>query len=162
MIILQQVGALYLYQWAWLIAGIFALLSVIVAFRIMFLHLKHYKEPRLQRYMVRIVFMVPVYAIGSYLSLLMKENAFYFSLIRDCYEAYVLYMFFRMLIELANGEENLIVQLERVPQMRCFAPLCCCHIKPGRIFLHRCKQMILQFVLWKPISGIITFFFVII
>jgi len=91
------------------------------------------------------------------LSLLFKDQSFYFTLVRDCYEAYVLYMFFKMLIELADGEESLISKLEYEKQFRCFAPLCCCHIKPGRIFLHRCKQMILQFVIIKPILAVLTF-----
>src|SRR5438105_4569599 len=49
-------------------------------------------------------------------------------------------------------------------------PFCCFHIKPGRyhvttflsnsfssIFLHRCKQMILQYVLFKPLLAITSF-----
>jgi magnesium-transporting ATPase (P-type) len=58
---------------------------------------------------------------------------------------------------MANGEENLAQQLENVPQMRYSIPFCCFHIKPGRIFLHRCKQMILQFVICKPVLAIATF-----
>jgi hypothetical protein len=34
------------------------------------------------------------------------------------YEAYVLYMFFRLLSELANGEEAMVAQLEQKRQMR--------------------------------------------
>lgn len=148
---------LEIHQWAWIFAGIFTLAAVGVSFTIIGLHLKHWKDPALQKSMCRIVLMVPVYVIGSYLSLLWKDEAFYFTLIRDCYEAYVLYMFFKMLIELADGEEALISKLEYLDQFRCFAPLCCCHIKPGRIFLHRCKQMILQFVILKPILAVFTF-----
>lgn len=33
--------------------------------------------------------------------------------------------------------------------MKYSMPFCCFHIKPGRIFLHRCQQMILQFVYVK-------------
>jgi len=47
--------------------------------------------------------------------------------------------------------------LEQVPQMKYSIPFCCFHIKPGRIFLHRCKQLILQFVVVKPVLAIITF-----
>jgi len=67
-------------------------------------------------------------------------------------------MFFKMLIGLAGGEENLIRTLEYEKQIRCFLPLCCWHIKPGRIFVHRCKQMILQFVILKPILAVCTCF----
>jgi len=66
-------------------------------------------------------------------------------------------MFFRLLVEMADGEDNLARQLEQIPQMKYTIPFCCFHIKPGRIFLHRCKQMILQFVVCKPVLAIITF-----
>ena len=66
-------------------------------------------------------------------------------------------MFFKLLIELADGEENLINKLENKRQVRYTIPLCCFHIKPGRIFLHRCKQMILQYVLFKPLLAVSSF-----
>jgi len=110
-----------------------------------------------QKYIVRIVLMIPIYTVDSYLSLLFKDYALYFNVLRDCYEAYVLYMFFRLLVEMADGEENLARQLEQIPQMKYTVPFCCFHIKPGRIFLHRCKQMILQFVVCKPVLAFITF-----
>jgi hypothetical protein len=36
-----------------------------------------------QRYIIRLIFMVPIYAIGSYLSLLWRSGAIYFDTIRD-------------------------------------------------------------------------------
>lgn len=36
-----------------------------------------------QRYIVRIVFMVPLYSLMSFLSLLMPQHSVYFSSIRD-------------------------------------------------------------------------------
>jgi len=133
-----------IHEVGWVVAGICAFISVILACVMIFKHLQHYTEPRIQVYIVRIVLMVPIYTIDSYLSLLFKDYAMYFDLGRDCYEAYVLYMFFRLLVELADGEEQLIAKLEMTPQIRYSVPLCCFHIKPGRIFLHRCKQMVLQ------------------
>ena len=37
----------------------------------------------MQRYIVRIIFMVPLYALMSFLSLLMEQYSVYFSSIRD-------------------------------------------------------------------------------
>ena len=37
----------------------------------------------LQRYIVRIIFLVPLYALMSFLSLLMEPHSVYFSSIRD-------------------------------------------------------------------------------
>ena len=37
----------------------------------------------LQRYIVRIIFLVPVYSVASWLSLLMHEKSVYFDTVRD-------------------------------------------------------------------------------
>jgi len=148
---------LEMHVWAQIWGGIFTLGSIIASFWIIVLHFKNYTEPTIQRYMIRIVFMIPIYAFSSWLDLMFKDQSFYFTLVRDCYEAYVLYMFFRLLIELSDGEEALVQKLEQVSQMRCSCPMCCMHIKPGRIFMHRCKQMLLQFVVLKPIMAVAIF-----
>jgi len=119
--------------------------------------MRHYKEPHLQKHIVRLILMIPIYTIDSYLSLIFRDISFYLDIGRDCYEAYVLWTFFKLLVELAGGEESLIQKLEQIPQIRYTIPMCCFHIKPGRTFLHRCKQMILQFVVWKPILAVTSF-----
>jgi len=148
---------LEIHEYADIFGGIFGFFAVVISFFLIYKHLRNYNEPRVQKYIVRIILMIPIYTIDSYLSLLFKDIALYFNVARDCYEAYVLYTFFRLLVELADGEENLAKQLEQVPQIKYTIPFCCFHIKPGRIFLHRCKQMILQFVVVKPFLAILTF-----
>ena len=37
----------------------------------------------LQRYIVRIIFLVPVYSVASWLSLLMEQKSVYFDTVRD-------------------------------------------------------------------------------
>lgn len=52
-------------------------------------HLRSYTVPNEQRYIIRILFIVPVYAFDSWLSLLFISNDqyyVYFDSIRDCYE----------------------------------------------------------------------------
>lgn len=49
-------------------------------------HLRHYTEPLFQRYIVRIVFMVPFYAVASFFGLLFPVAAPYLDTVRDCYE----------------------------------------------------------------------------
>ncbi|KAH0855554.1 LOW QUALITY PROTEIN: hypothetical protein HID58_007910 [Brassica napus] len=46
-------------------------------------HLLNYTEPTYQRYIVRIVFMVPVYAFMSFLSLVLPRSSIYFDSIRE-------------------------------------------------------------------------------
>jgi len=152
-----NIESLQLHQIAWIIGGICGFAACVISLFTIVRHLQNYSNPRIQVFIVRIILMIPIYTIDSYLSLLFKNFAIYFDLARDCYEAYVLYMFFRLLVELADGEEMMILKMNEVKQIRYVLPLCCFHVKPGRIFLHRCKQMILQYVVVKPLLDGISF-----
>ena len=62
------------------------------------LHVKHYNAPELQRHVVRIICMVPIYALVSWLSLRFSSARRWLSPLRECYEAVVLYSFLQYLI----------------------------------------------------------------
>lgn len=52
-------------------------------------HLRNYTIPKEQRYIIRILFIVPIYAFDSWLSLLLlgsHQYYVYFDSVRDCYE----------------------------------------------------------------------------
>ena len=54
-----------------------------------YLQLRHYTCPNEQRWIVRILFIVPIYSFDSWLSLLFFSNEsyyVYFNTVRDCYE----------------------------------------------------------------------------
>jgi len=56
-------------------------------------HLLNYTEPTYQRYMVRIIFTVPVYATMSFTVLVMGDKSIYFYSNREKYKAWVIYNF---------------------------------------------------------------------
>jgi len=47
-------------------------------------HLLHFSSPVLQRYMIRIMWMVPIYAVESWLSLRFKNYSIYIETAREC------------------------------------------------------------------------------
>jgi len=100
------------HDWVVIIAGVCALFSTLFSLFLVYKHLRNYTNPRVQRCIIRILFMVPIYAIMSWLSLLWIPWANYFDLIRDCYEAYLIYQFFMLLLEFINTykEEEEIIQ----------------------------------------------------
>lgn len=58
-----------------------------------YMHLRYYSSPNEQRHIVRILFIVPIYAFDSWLSLLFFTNDqyyVYFDTVRDCYEGNVM------------------------------------------------------------------------
>ena len=49
----------------------------------------------------------------SWLSLVIPKYSVGLNTVRDCYEAYVLYIFLQLMIQYLKGEENLINRIER-------------------------------------------------
>lgn len=86
----------------WSIAGVFTFLAVVTSTYLIYKHMRHYTQPHLQRYIVRILLMVPIYAVDSFLSFRFISLSLYFDLIRDAYEAYVIYNFFTLLVAFVN------------------------------------------------------------
>ncbi|XP_039118424.1 transmembrane protein 184A [Dioscorea cayenensis subsp. rotundata] len=121
-------------------------------------HLLNYTEPTYQRYIVRIIFMIPVYALMSFLSLTLDDNSIYFISIREVYEAWVIYNFLSLCLAWVGGPGAVVLSLSgRVLKPSWWLMTCCFPAIPldGR-FIRRCKQGCLQFVILKPILVAIT------
>ena len=76
------------------------------------MHLANYNQPNVQMYIVRILWMVPIYSMESWLCLRFHRYAIYIETLRDLYESYVLYSFLQFLIQVLGGEEALILMLK--------------------------------------------------
>ncbi|XP_074335521.1 uncharacterized protein LOC141672760 isoform X1 [Apium graveolens] len=123
-----------------------------------YMHLLNYTEPVYQRYIVRIIFMVPVYALMSFLSLVTESAIIYFNSIREIYEAWVIYNFLSLCLDWVGGPGAVVLSLTgRVMKPSWCLMTCCFHPIPldGR-FIRRCKQGCLHFVILKPILVVVT------
>ena len=58
-------------------AGVMVCACIILSFRQVYLHLTHWYMPQVQKYVVRILWMVPIYAVQSYLSLRFHSSRIY-------------------------------------------------------------------------------------
>lgn len=136
-----------------------AIFASIFSVYLIWKQLKNYRKPTLQRYVVRLLLMVPIYSIASVISLYSLQLADIIDLFRDLYEAFVIYCFFNLLIEYLGGERSLIVLLHgRRPQE---------HLFPANLFLHdmdasdpytflALKRGVLQYVQVKPVLALAT------
>jgi len=97
---------------AWFSAGGFVILGFPISIYGILMHLTNYYQPNIQCYVVRILWMVPIYSIESWLCLRFHEVAIYIETLRDCYESFVLYCFLQFLIEVLGGEDALIMLLK--------------------------------------------------
>ena len=147
-------------EWGWLRsagalggAGAAAGLAVLLAGINVAAHLLRYERPRLQRYAIRIVLLVPVYAIGSYVSLTFPVVAFYSDTVRDVYEAYALYNFVALCLAYLGGAASLVDRWRAddhaFPASWVWGTCCCRRITLNGVFLRRIMQCVLQFVVVK-------------
>ena len=121
-----------------------ASLSIVISGVQIVRHLLHYTEPQLQLYIVRILMMIPIYSIQSWLAMSFSEYSLELNALRDIYEAYVLYIFMQLLIQYLGGEALLHVHLEMIRRINHVWPLD--SLKPMRTdkgFLRRVKQGVL-------------------
>lgn len=122
-------------------------------------HLLNYTEPTYQRYIVRIIFMVPVHALMSFLSLVLNGSSIYFNSIREVYEAWVIYNFLSLCLAWVGGPGAVVLSLSGRVLKPSFCLMTCCFppIPLDGRFIRRCKQGCLQFVILKPILVAVTF-----
>ncbi|KAL8205956.1 hypothetical protein R6Q57_009507 [Mikania cordata] len=133
--------------------------AIALALRHIYRHLLNYTEPTYQRFIVRIIFMVPVYALTSFLSLVFNETSIYFDSLREIYEAWVIYNFLSLCLEWVGGPGAVVLSLtSRVLKPNWCLMTCCFPPIPldGR-FIRRCKQGCLQFVILKPVLVAVSF-----
>lgn len=81
------------------LSSLFGLISVLIAFYLIFQHATHYLVPSQQKHIIRILLMIPVYSAVSFLSYLYYQHAIYFQVARDCYEAFAISSFFTLMCE---------------------------------------------------------------
>ena len=139
-----------------LLSGIAVIVSCVLSFNLIFQHLKYFSKPQIQSKIVGILWMVPIYAIDSYLSLCTKDLAPYLDMLRDCYEAYVLYLFLALLMSyLGDGDDKVIVEhLNKCPPTNHMLPFSLCHsekeVPQGAKFIKFCKFGAMQYIVLRP------------
>ncbi|KAI0646590.1 organic solute transporter Ostalpha-domain-containing protein [Trametes meyenii] len=82
----------------WIISSAFTVIAMGVSFWLIGKHIRWYNNKYEQRYIVRILFMVPLYAVISLSSYFWWNHSTPLLLIRDCYESTVLTAFFYLLL----------------------------------------------------------------
>ncbi|KAI1299244.1 Transmembrane protein [Halotydeus destructor] len=143
---------------AWpLIAGLFAWLALGISVWEISHHLMNYNKPYLQKYVIRILWMVPIYAMNSWLGMQFPSTSIYFDTLRECYEAFVIYSFMKYLLNFLYREMEIDTVIDCKPSVKHMFPLCWLDPLPGgRIFLHKVKHGVLQYTVVRPVTTFIA------
>jgi len=143
------------------LSSIFVTITLYLSLHELSNHLTYMYMPSAQKYVLRILALVPLYSVQSWLSLwpgeMLRISTLYLEPFRDLYETYAIASFLYYLEALAGGEEELIGMLRRKDNSygshRLF-PFCflCREWEMGAEFLLRCKHGVLLFIILKLIS----------
>ncbi|KAL8254546.1 hypothetical protein R6Q59_032767 [Mikania micrantha] len=106
-----------------IIAACFVLVALLLSSLTILQHLKFYTNPEEQKWIVAVLFMVPVYATESILSLWKPVFALVCDILRSCYEAFALYSFGSYLIACLGGERRVVELLENEKETLLKKPL---------------------------------------
>ncbi|OJJ01649.1 hypothetical protein ASPVEDRAFT_41256 [Aspergillus versicolor CBS 583.65] len=140
-----------------IVAGVSSLVATLLSFVSIWLQTKNYRKPLLQRYVVRILLMVPIYAASSWASIISLKASLWLAPIRDVYEAFTIYTFFQLLINFLGGERAVIIMMHGRPPVQHAWPLnhflSKVDISDPHTFL-AVKRGILQYTWLKPILAI--------
>jgi hypothetical protein len=152
-------------------AATFTLLSGLISMFHMTAHLRNMNEPFVQRKILAILWMPPIYAVTSFLSLVWPVMEGYLSIIKDFYEAYVIYTFLSFLIAvMGRGDRTVVVQRLALHADHLDTPTRClssCYHPPpeesaeakAKAVLMECQILAMQFVFCRPLTSIATFVF---
>ncbi|KAL1192337.1 LAZ1-like protein 2 [Cardamine amara subsp. amara] len=97
---------------ACIIGGSFAAVAICLSVFSILQHLRFYTNPAEQKWIVPVLFMVPVYATESIISLSNSKFSLPCDILRNCYEAFALYSFGSYLVACLGGERRVIEYLE--------------------------------------------------
>eukprot|EP00388_Colpodella_angusta_P000858 GDKJ01002939.1.p1 GENE.GDKJ01002939.1~~GDKJ01002939.1.p1 ORF type:complete len:668 (-),score=153.83 GDKJ01002939.1:123-2126(-) len=130
-----------------------------ISFTHLVVHLRRFHNPPVQKHIARIIILVPVYGIMSWVAMMLPDERAMFDLVRDTYEAFALYSFLNYLFAILGGEEVIMHSLANSPPVpwmwpldRLFPPL---RVTP-RLF-DLIKLSVLQFVLVVPFCSVLGF-----
>lgn len=143
---------------AFLIGGICVTISTGQSLYLLIQHLRYFNKPEYQLYICRIILMVPIYCLTSCISMMFPSIAVEFTMIKDCYEAFVIYSFTILLINYVGGDRRLSLNLELKENITHPWPLSYCFqsFHPGTYFLRLVKIGVLQFVIFRPLVSILS------
>ncbi|KAI9193567.1 organic solute transporter subunit alpha/Transmembrane protein, partial [Polychytrium aggregatum] len=149
------------YLWiGWIAAGVFAAFATFTSSILIIQHWLNYTRPQFQKAYVRILAMVPMYAVCSWVSFRYYKEAIYLNVMRDCYEGFVVYSFYNLCLQyLGSTPAKQRERLARKSRQRLPPPMCCFYFDPShKHFLSLCKLGIVQYVVVRVTT---TFFAVV-
>eukprot|EP00057_Strongylocentrotus_purpuratus_P029934 XP_780261.1 PREDICTED: transmembrane protein 184C [Strongylocentrotus purpuratus] len=144
-------------NYLWFVAGISVQLATAISLWNIFNHLVYYTKPSQQKYIVRMLGIVPAHSINCWFSIKFVESSIYLDTIRNLYQALVIYCFMSLLIVYLNETfDDLETILSSKPKFKPSPPCCCVKAIPNKRLIGRCRAGVLNYTIIHPIITILT------
>ena len=146
-------------DWAKAFAGLFVFIACFMSFRQIGDYHRRCTYPRMRNFTIRILLMVPVYAIEAWLGLMFHDESEIFEFMRAMYESLVIFSFVQYLLEYLGGTVEVgnitagLQQLEHIFPMKCVAK----RWDMGPIFVYKTVRGVLQYTVIMPIATLVSF-----
>jgi hypothetical protein len=143
------------------VSGAIAWTSAVIAAALVTQHVRHYTMPHVQRHITRVILIVPVFSILSWLSLVIDDSkGIYIESVRDCYESWVVYNFLNLCLAYVGGPGAIVNAMsgKEVKSKSWVTGTCMFEndLVVDGAYIRRCKQGCLQFVFIKPILSLLA------
>lgn len=97
--------------------------------------------------------------MNAWVAMISPTLGFYLDVCRETYEAFVIYSFMKYLLNYLHYDLNLQQTIDYKPGVAHLFPFCFLGTTSGgRLFMHRCKHGILQYVIVRPLTTLLTVF----
>ena len=152
------------------LAGTFTLLTCLISMFHMSTHLRKHNQPKIQRKIIAILWMSPIYSVTSFLTLVFPSVAGWMAIIKDFYESYCIYVFLSFLISvLGEGSRDQAVDVLAKHAAHLDKPTRClsCFYEPSpdtsdhakaNAVMTQCQIYCLQFTFIRPMTTIFSVF----
>lgn len=149
------------------LAGTFTLLTCLISMFHMSSHLNKMNQPIIQRKIISILWMSPIYSVTSFLSLIYTPLEGYMAIIKDFYESYCIYNFLSFLILVLgrgsreNAVEALALHAQRLERPTRFLsrwyepPPESSDLAMANAVITECQIYAMQFVFIRPLTTVL-------
>mmetsp|Transcript_36863 Transcript_36863/g.85146 ORF Transcript_36863/g.85146 Transcript_36863/m.85146 type:complete len:454 (+) Transcript_36863:204-1565(+) len=145
-----------IYVWGYLIASICTVASIVITMLTITQHLLQTRQRQLRTYTIRVLLMVPIYAMEALAGLVLREWSEIFQVWRECYEAFTLFSFMQLMLSYMScdasigtkaGAIKVALDMKNNPQIPHAWPMSLC-LKPwpmGPLFLRNTLIGVFQY-----------------
>lgn len=155
-------------HWAIVLASVCTALAMLISSCTVAAHMVQTRRRQLRNTTLRILMMVPLYALASLLALLVKDWALVLGVVRSTYEAFALFSFVQLMLAYlslhapadgdgARGAAWLALDLRTDPPTKHLPPLCWLQPwPPGPVFLRRTLVGVFQYTAIMPLVTLVS------